>query len=139
VSETDSYAILQYLPENQKNYLKMSNGIVNILPRKFLLKEYKNHGVLNLNEAEIENLPFEDLKNRTMEKHTKQHTIKEHHSHRVIEDTEKIYHVEEFPFNHAICILEVKGNDELINFAKIYDQMIKYLAILWSKLSCSLC
>ena len=91
VLDTDSYGFLQFLPKDKVNHMKMTNGIINIIPREYLLKEYKNFGILNLKETPIDTLPIEFFIQRTFEKNIVVH--KEQHHHGVIEELEKIYHI----------------------------------------------
>lgn len=64
VRDTDSLAFIQFLPKGQKNYLQLNNEICHVIPRKFLLVEYKNAGILSKTDSaatEQEFLPFEKL------------------------------------------------------------------------------
>jgi hypothetical protein len=79
LSEMDSYVYFQILPEGQKNYRGLSDAIVNVIPRKFLLLEHKNHGIKSKNPSEDETLPFEGIIQRYIEaqnsKNQKDHLI----------------------------------------------------------------
>ncbi len=59
VSDTDSIAFLQFLPVGQKNFRPLANGVINIVPRKFLLQEHKNFGINPQTNVQDEALPFE--------------------------------------------------------------------------------
>jgi hypothetical protein len=77
--EMDSYVYFQILPEGEKNYRSLTDGIINVIPRKFLLLEHNNHGIKNHNPSEDETLPFESIINRYIEaqsnKHQRDHLI----------------------------------------------------------------
>lgn len=61
VKETDSVAFLQLLPHGKKNYRHLSNGIVSIILRQFLLKEHQNLGIQHPNADQETKLPFEKI------------------------------------------------------------------------------
>lgn len=59
VKDTDSIAYIQYLPPGKKNYRHLSNGVISVVPRQFLLKEHQNFGINCSNLDQEEKLPFE--------------------------------------------------------------------------------
>lgn len=61
LTELDSYVFFQILPEGQKHYRSLTDGIINAVPRKFLLLEHKNHGIKNKTPSDDETLPFENI------------------------------------------------------------------------------
>lgn len=61
VKDTDSLAFLQWLPKNNTNYLQLNNEICHIIPRKFLLLEWKNAGIIGMKEEKGDLLPFERI------------------------------------------------------------------------------
>jgi len=67
VSNTDSYAFIQLLPAGKKNYRQLSNGVVSIVPRQFLLKEYQNLGITNIKADSNDKLPFEKILEKVIE------------------------------------------------------------------------
>ncbi len=66
VKSTDSIAFMQLLPAGKKSYRKLSSGVVSVVPRQFLLKEYKNFGILDKKNSD-EKLPFEKFLEETFE------------------------------------------------------------------------
>lgn len=71
VSDTDSIAFLQLLPVGQRNFRSLANGVINIVPRKFLLQEYKNLGINPQTIVQDEALPFEKAFTKAIEDNSK--------------------------------------------------------------------
>jgi len=67
IEELECYVTLQILPEGQKHYRYLSEGVLTVLPRKFLLLEHKNHGILNQHVEPSEFIPFEGILERALE------------------------------------------------------------------------
>jgi len=67
VSSTDSLAFMQLLPPGKKNYRQIANGVVSLVPRQFLLKEYQNQGITNIKVNSEDKLPFEKILEKTIE------------------------------------------------------------------------
>jgi hypothetical protein len=59
LKKMDCFIAAQFLPEGKRSYRHLSEGILNILPRKFLALEPKNRGILNQKDEVKETLPFE--------------------------------------------------------------------------------
>lgn len=58
IRKTHSYAFVQFLPFNSKNFVNFMNDVIHIIPRRFLISAKENKEIFS-QENDLYQLPFE--------------------------------------------------------------------------------
>jgi len=118
VSETDSIAFLQLLPVGQRNFRALANGVINIVPRKFLLQEYKNFGISPQSNVQDQALPFEKAFSKAIEDNSKKPKFAGGH-------TDETLALGSLPFKHRLAPVDPKG--DALAFKQLYIGLVQKL------------
>ena len=115
IKKTDSYAFIQIMPFNSKNFINFLNNTIHVIPRRFLLSAKNNKDFFS-EEKNFFNLPFENYWSSTK----KEYVVEK----KFLPDL-KFYKYENFKFSHLFGQLKEKSVGKDLH--NLYLEMVCFL------------